>query len=61
MFEVICTNEECEIVDFVNKFANNPIPVVCGTCGEMPEVTETEEVWEDPFRILAIQPEEVLE
>ncbi len=55
MFEVTCKNDECEIVDFVNKFVNNPVPVICGSCGQAPEVTETQEVWVDPFTYAPIE------
>jgi hypothetical protein len=50
MFEVICKNPECKIVDFVNKFVNDPNPVICGSCGLNPEVQETNEVWIEPTR-----------
>ena len=58
MFIVICKNKECGIVDFVNKFVSDPTPVICGTCGQIPEVKETEEVWVEPAKI---EPDEVTE
>jgi hypothetical protein len=47
MFQVICKNKECSIVDFVNKFVSDPETIICGSCFQTPEVKETDEVWVD--------------